>query len=914
MASPASGARRLAQSVRHGLDADVPREMGGHEEYAANDEAGEAGQQPFMLEDLCRWDGNIAELFNDSEDGKRKLAELGATIIREFELDKSGRRDWEESAKNALAAAGQKKGEKKTYPFTGAANIKFPILTAASIQFAARAYPNIVRGDEVVAIKVSGEDGDSAKADRGERVAAFCNDQLLYQCPEWETGTDALLHQLPITGAGFRKCYWDANLNRPRFDYAPALKVFIPVDAPSLELSPRVSHILDAIYPHDYEKRVANGVWLKCEIKSNTQDSQAPITFIEQCRYIDMDDDGLSEPYIVVVHKDTSAVVRIDPAFDCEDIKRKPPGPDGAPGAIQCVERLLPWVEYTFLPDPEGGAYGIGFGKLLEAISETINTLLNQMIDAGHWSNTNTGFIGAGFAPRSGEISLEPNVFKMLDGVQNVREAIQRLEFAGPSQVSFQLVEMLLGAAADITAIKDVLAGEMPGGQHVAEGTVMALIEQGLQVFTSIYKRIYRSMRKEFELLCKLNARYLDPAQYQAFLDAMPPKPQQQTDPSMAQSAPPPGIGHNGGPPLGPDDMGGSANPGEMRQMPANAGADQPDMGGQPQAPAPEQMGGPMPQPMGGDVVPFPGPQGPPAILYQPAQEFSLADMDIRPVADPTAITDMQRMARAQWLGSMMEDPLINRAEVRKFQLEAARIPNRDRFLVERNPAMEEQMAMQKAMAQVELANRQAEGARTAAETDKINSETETAKANTERALAQKDRELEQRDRELALQMQRSSFDDYRADMDAADREVQLILEQAKLAGDDDHRRELTDLEREKLDVARVAAAAKGEAVKAKASRPKPASAQPAASSADSSAEIAKLAASIQQMSAQSQEKIADAIGKMLTGVADSNSQIAAGLKAMAESIERSNKIALAPTELVKGPDGRPAGSKKVIA
>ena len=67
----------------------------------------------------------------------------------------------------------------------------------------------------------------------------------------------------------------------------------------------------------------------------------------------------------------------------------------------------------------------------------------------------------------------------------------------------------------------------------------------------------------------------------------------------------------------------------------------------------------------------------------------------------------------------------------------------------------------------------------------------------------------------------------------------------------------------------------------------------------------------IQKMSAESQERIAASIGKMLDGMADSNSQIAGGLKAMAESIERSNKIALAPTELVKGSDGKPAGSRK---
>ena len=76
-------------------------------------------------------------------------------------------------------------------------------------------------------------------------------------------------------------------------------------------------------------------------------------------------------------------------------------------------------------------------------------------------------------------------------------------------------------------------------------------------------------------------------------------------------------------------------------------------------------------------------------------------------------------------------------------------------------------------------------------------------------------------------------------------------------------------------------------------------------------AELGKVLEGIQKMSAESQERIAASIGKMLDGMADSNSQIAAGLKAMAESIERSNKIALAPTELVKGSDGKPAGSRK---
>ena len=758
------------------MDAETPPEMAGYGEYGESGETGADADAPgFMLEEFCRWDGNIAELFNDSEEGKRKLQEIGQLVLREYKLDDAARTDWKASAERALETAGQKKGEKKTYPFNGAADVRFPLLTTASIQFAARAYPNIVRGDEVVQVKINGEDTDSAKADRSERVAAFCNDQIIYQCPEWEGGTDQLLHQLPITGAGFRKVYWDPALNRPRFDYAPALKVVIPIDAPSIEMAPRVTHVLDSIYPYDYEARVASGQWLKCEVKSDTADSQKPILFLEQCRYIDLDEDGLSEPYIVVVHEATGAVVRIDPAFDESDIRRAPSAEGAPPGKILAITRLLPWVDYCFLPDPQGGAYGIGFGKLLEEISDTINTLLNQMIDAGHWSNTNTGFIGAGMKVRGGTISLEPNVFKMLDGVQNVQQAIQRLEFPGPSAVSFNLVDMLLGAAKDITAIKDVLAGDMPGGNHVAEGTVMALIEQGLQVFTSIYKRIYRSMRKEFELQCRLNQRYLDPVDYQKFLDARPkPLPQ----PPEMPGAPPPGMGHNGGPPMGPEDMG--APMAGALPMPMGGGdmpaipLDQLQAGG-PQPPMPQPMPG-----QGGAVLPFPvQPPQQMAPPPEPQADFDMSDLDIRPIADPSALTDMQRMAKAQFKLGFLNDPAANRLAILKSVFRDARIPHPEEYLVEKNPVMEKMAALETALkeADVKLKNAQADLAQ--ANAQKIGGDVQNAgeeRAIRTRELDQKDRELNQKDIELEQKRQGSALDAFRADMEDADREVQHVV------------------------------------------------------------------------------------------------------------------------------------------
>ena len=49
--------------------------------------------------------------------------------------------------------------------------------------------------------------------------------------------------------------------------------------------------------------------------------------------------------------------------------------------------------------------------------------------------------------------------------------------------------------------------------------TTLALIEQGMTVFTAAYKRIYRSLKKEFKLFARLNQRFLSPEKYSAFHD-----------------------------------------------------------------------------------------------------------------------------------------------------------------------------------------------------------------------------------------------------------------------------------------------------------------------------------------------------------------------------------------------------------
>jgi len=50
-------------------------------------------------------------------------------------------------------------------------------------------------------------------------------------------------------------------------------------------------------------------------------------------------------------------------------------------------------------------------------------------------------------------------------------------------------------------------------------GTVMALIEQGMQVYTASYKRLYNAMKTEFRVMSRLNMQFLPDEDYARFFD-----------------------------------------------------------------------------------------------------------------------------------------------------------------------------------------------------------------------------------------------------------------------------------------------------------------------------------------------------------------------------------------------------------
>ena len=60
---------------------------------------------------------------------------------------------------------------------------------------------------------------------------------------------------------------------------------------------------------------------------------------------------------------------------------------------------LLNDLQFT---NDEIAIYDVGFGHLLDAINETVNSTFNMLLDAGHLSNLPSGFIGAGVIMKEG--------------------------------------------------------------------------------------------------------------------------------------------------------------------------------------------------------------------------------------------------------------------------------------------------------------------------------------------------------------------------------------------------------------------------------------------------------------------------------------------------------------------------------
>lgn len=476
-----------------------------------------------VLDDKAILAPNLCDKFS-SED----LDKIGDCVWEGYAHDKRSREKWERRTQAAMDLAMQVQKD-KSFPWPGCSNVAFPLITISALQFHSRAYPAIISGNDIVKCRIIGEDPSGQKTKRADRIATHMSWQKLEEQPEWEEQKDRLLINLPIVGTTFVKSYYDSKKRKTIDETVLAQDLVIDYWAKSLESCPRKTHTIP-FFRNDLHSAIKSGIfrdvseesWYRVESTARREgqaaakqdnrtgqtpgapDFTTPYICLEQHVDLDLDGDGYAEPYIITVEETSKCVLRIVCGFDRpEDVLRN------KAKEIISICRTEYFTKYEFIPSPDGGIYGVGFGVLLGPLNESTSTLINQMIDAGTMQTTKGGFLSRGAKMRGGTYTFSPFSWQRVDSTgDDLRKNIVPLEVGEPSTVLFQLLGLLINYVERISGTTDPMVGENPGQNTTAE-TMRTMVQEGQRIYSAVFKRIWRSMKEEFKKDYILNGIYM---------------------------------------------------------------------------------------------------------------------------------------------------------------------------------------------------------------------------------------------------------------------------------------------------------------------------------------------------------------------------------------------------------------------
>jgi len=457
---------------------------------------------------------NLSEFLDESI-----LVEIGSELEGQYKDYRSSRQDWEMAYTNGLELLGFKY-ERRTEPFRNASGVTHPVLAESVTQFQSQAYKELLPADGPVRTQIVGKI-DSQKEQQSERVRDFMNYQIMTVMKEYEPEFDQMLFYLPLSGSTFKKVYYDAILGRAVSKFIPAEDLIVPYSATSLEDADAIIHVLK-ISENDLRKQQVSGFYKDVElgqpaIKSDPIkekereiegvriERQDNIYTLLEC-HVNLDIEGFEDkdiqtgeptgiklPYVVTIEESSREVLSIRRNYKSDDpLKNK----------------TNYFVHFKFLPGL--GFYGFGLIHMIGGLSRTATQALRQLLDAGTLSNLPSGFKMRGIRVRDDAQPIQPGEFRDVDAPGgNLRDAFMPLPFKEPSATLLQLMGIVVQAGQRFASIADMQVGD--GNQNAAVGTTMALLERGSRVMSAIHKRLYASLKNEFELLAKVFATYLPP-------------------------------------------------------------------------------------------------------------------------------------------------------------------------------------------------------------------------------------------------------------------------------------------------------------------------------------------------------------------------------------------------------------------
>lgn len=479
----------------------------------------------------------LAHFSNIIEEVDPDLLKTAITdLLEKIGNDKEAREKRDKQYEEGLRRTGLGDDAPGGAQFTGANKVVHPMLVEACVDFSARFMKEVFPPSGPVKSKIVGE-RDKSKIEKADRKAEFMNWQTTEQMVEFRGELEQLSTQLPLGGGQYMKFMWNPLHRRPASEFIAIDDIYLPFAATNFYTAERKTHV-QYITKFEYLRRVKSGMYRDVdlgvpedpEFSKSTQANDK----IEGRKDLSYNEDGLRtifevytyldfgngpEPYILSIDKSTSLGLSLYRNWEPDDDRQ--------------IE--LDWiVEFPFVP--WRGAYPIGLTHMIGGLSGAATGALRALLDSAHIQNVPTLLKLKG-GPGGQTLNVQPTEVVEMEGgalIDDVRKLAMPLPFNGPSPTLFQLLGFLVDAGKGVVQTSFEKLSDQNPNQPV--GTTMALIEQGMVVFSSIHSRLHGSMARCFKILHRINSAYLttedieaqaagleiDPSDFDGPLDVIP--------------------------------------------------------------------------------------------------------------------------------------------------------------------------------------------------------------------------------------------------------------------------------------------------------------------------------------------------------------------------------------------------------
>lgn len=430
--------------------------------------------------------GNLAEKIDSNI--RRTMAEDLISLIK---IDETSMGPWLGKAKGYLDKMEAERAEAQSREQQGAGEEDPPsteMTLSAVVQFSARATGALLGEPDLAKASETGS----------EPLAAWVSTQLRTKDPNWILDTDPLVVHMSVTGLAWRKRAFDEYDKVFHSHFLPCTDVIVNSNVRNIERAPRITHQFER-YPYEIERSIERKHWVDYDPIFDEADPQKPKQFYEIDAWLDLDHDGIDEPWTIVISRDDFAeVVKIAPRWS-----KKTVVDNRDELFFNPIRRFYP---YRFLPDPKGGFFPMGFGKLLSRVESAADSLLASITDTAKSEAQNGGVMSGSGVGLSDSVVLKNNEITTLpmDGA--------------PLANRFQAFPVKSVSAGSVTILEKImtLADRLSGSLNLLENApasmsatlAKGIIDGGQQMQSAVHRRMCASLTQEIHMFVQMADAY----------------------------------------------------------------------------------------------------------------------------------------------------------------------------------------------------------------------------------------------------------------------------------------------------------------------------------------------------------------------------------------------------------------------